>query len=296
MQERQERRCAAGGRLVVVQFRAPRLWSRRRSLASRERQSAELCAFQPITSHQRPSGLGRLPRGSWSSARRGSSIPDLTFSACCSVAMMAPLLSVAHVVEHGRRTGCSSQAGLQAPWNDVSCRFSDSGSSWAAPWSWNGDDHGATGGLKAVTTPSVTRAPSSLRPIATWFGPSGTSPAPSAPFSFRRPAGLATAPSFPQTEEARVATICSALKPAEWSSGSMKVSSSPQAACCATFEMRMFASRSLRTTAPRAGAIGHAPGRARSRCYARASRRPSVIVEARPNGQRSMRANCSRAV
>src|SRR3990170_2532721 len=27
----------------------------------------------------------------------------------------------------------SSQAGLQAPWNDVSCRFSDSGSSWAAP-------------------------------------------------------------------------------------------------------------------------------------------------------------------
>ena len=60
--------------------------------------------------------------------------------------------------------------------------------------------------------------------------------------------------------------------------------------CCVTFEMTMFASRSLTTAAPRGGAVGGTSGRAHSRCYARASRWPWVIIEASPNGQRSMRA------
>jgi len=41
---------------------------------------------------------------------------------------------------------------------------------------------------------------------------------------------LATAPALPQTTEARVAAIRGALIPAEWSLGSIKMSSSPQAA------------------------------------------------------------------
>jgi hypothetical protein len=41
---------------------------------------------------------------------------------------------------------------------------------------------------------------------------------------------LATAPALPQTTEARVAAIRAALNAPEWSLGSMKMSSSPQAA------------------------------------------------------------------
>jgi hypothetical protein len=41
---------------------------------------------------------------------------------------------------------------------------------------------------------------------------------------------LAIAPALPRATEARVAAICGALNPAEWSLGSMKISSSPRAA------------------------------------------------------------------
>lgn len=186
--------------------------------------------------------------------------------------MMAPLLSVAHVRGHGRRTGCPRRRGVAGPLERRQLPLQRLGIVMGhAVVLENGHDHGATRDLKAVTTPSGTRAPFSLRPIATWFGPSGTSPAPSAPFSFGRPAGLPTAPAFPQTDEARVATICSALEPAEWSSGSMKISSSPQAP-----SLQFSARRRSRTRArgrgrggPGCGPLSRSLGR-----RARASRTP----------------------
>src|SRR5688572_27808483 len=56
----------------------------------------------------------------------------------------------------------------------------------------DGDDHRAVESSRPVTTPSGTSAPSSARPITTRRGPGESSPAPKAPSSFRRPAGLAT--------------------------------------------------------------------------------------------------------